>query len=97
MSCVAVIQLTQYNVSIGHSKNQSRHLNKVRNLRSRRDLTQNAAELVKIHRLCKVEIEASFSATLDVVTRCIAGYRHRFHGSLSFRFRNEIVAISVWQ
>ena len=47
-------------------------------LASRRDLAQNAAELVEIHRFCKVEIEASFSATLDVVTRCIAGYRHGF-------------------
>jgi hypothetical protein len=71
--------------------------NKVRNSRSGRDLAQNAAELVKIHRFRKVEIEASFSATLDVVTRCEAGYGHGFHGSFSFRFRNDIVAVPVWQ
>src|SRR5215471_904804 len=71
--------------------------NKLRNTRSRRDLAQNAAELVKIHRFCQMEIEASFSATLDVVTRCIAGYCHSFYGSFSFRFPDDIVAVSVWQ
>src|SRR6185369_16903935 len=63
----------------------------------RRDLAQNAAEFVKIHRFCKVEIEAGFSATLDVVKRCKAGYGHGFHGSFSFRFRNDMVAVPVWQ
>ena len=71
--------------------------NKVRNSRSGRDLAQNAAELVKIHRFRKVEIETSFSATLDVITRCKAGYRHGFHRSFSFRFHNDIVAVPIWQ
>jgi hypothetical protein len=63
----------------------------------RRDLAQNAAELVEIHWFRQMEIEASFSATLDVVTRCKAGYRHGFHGSFSFRFLDDIVAIPVRQ
>ena len=70
---------------------------KVLNLRSRRDLAQHAAQLVKILRFCEVEIEAGFSATLDVVTRCKARYRHSFHGSLSLRFDNNVVAVPVRQ
>src|SRR4051794_14381934 len=44
-----------------------------------------------------MEIESSFSAALDIVMRCKARYRHRFHGSFSFRFHNDIVAIPVWK
>ena len=66
-------------------------------LASRRDLAENAAELVKIHRLRQMEIEASFSAALDIVTRCKTGYCHRLHGSSSFGFHNDIVTIPVWQ
>ena|SRR5882724_6621091 len=72
-------------------------LEKIRNVGSRRDLAENAAQLVKIHRLRQMEIESSFSAALDIVTRCKARYRHGFHGSFSFRFQNDIVAIPVWQ
>ena len=67
------------------------------NCRSRRDLTENATQLVKIHRLRQMEIESSLSATLDILTRSKARYRHGFHGSFSFRFHNDIVAIPVWQ
>src|SRR5262245_15209953 len=72
-------------------------LKTIRNLQSRRDLAQNAAQLVKIDRLCQMEIEPSFSSTLDIVTRCKTRYRHGFHRSFSFRFHNDIVAIPVWQ
>src|SRR5882724_6453386 len=70
---------------------------KKRNIGSRRDLAENAAEFVKIHRLRQMEIESSLSAALDIVKRCKARYRHGFHGSFSFRFYNDIVAIPVWQ
>src|SRR6476619_5485152 len=70
---------------------------KIRNTDSRRDLTENAAQFVKIHRLRQMEIESGFSAALDVVTRCKARYRHGFHSSFSFRFRNDIVAVPIWQ
>src|SRR5258705_11545712 len=70
---------------------------KKRNIRSRRDLSENAAQFVKVHRLRQMEIESSFSAALDIVTLCKARYRHGFHGSFSFRFHNDIVAIPVWQ
>ena len=42
--------------------------NKIRNTDSRRDLTENAAKFVKIHRLRQMEIESSFSAALDIIT-----------------------------
>jgi hypothetical protein len=64
---------------------------------SRRDLAENAAQLVKIHRLRQMEIESSFSAALDVVTRSKARYRHGFHRPFSFRFHDDIVPIPVWQ
>src|SRR5947208_11146733 len=70
---------------------------KIRNTGSRRDLAENAAQLVKIHRLGQMEIKSSFSAALDIVTRCKARYRHGFDGSFSFRFHNDIVAIPIWQ
>src|SRR5881396_1069347 len=70
---------------------------KFRNIDSRRDLAENGAQLVKIHRLRQMEIESSLSTALDIVTRCKARYRHGFHGSFSFRFHNDIVAIPVWQ
>jgi hypothetical protein len=44
-----------------------------------------------------MEIESSLSAALDIVTLCKARYRHGFHGSFSFRFNNDIVAIPVWE
>src|SRR6478735_12587962 len=72
-------------------------IEKIRNIGSRRDLAENGAQLVKINRLRQMEIESSFSAALDIVTRCKARYRHRFHRSFSFRFLNDIVAVSVWQ
>src|SRR4029077_1605128 len=72
-------------------------MEQIRNISSRRDLAENAAQLVKIHRLRQMEIESSFSAALDIVPRCKARYRHGFHGSFSFRFRDDIVAIPVWQ
>src|SRR6476659_5608836 len=62
-----------------------------------RDLAKNAAQFVKIHRLRQIEIESSFSAALDIVTRAKAGYRHGFHRPFSFRFHDDIVAIAVWQ
>ena len=71
--------------------------NGIGNHSSRRDLAENAAQLVKIHRLRQMEIESSFSATLDILTRCKPRYRHGFDGSFSFRFHNDIVAIPVWQ
>src|SRR6266487_158926 len=76
---------------------RSRGLKKIRNIGSRRDLAENAAQLVKVHRLRQMEIESSFPATLDIVTRCKARYRHGFDGSFSFRFHNDIVAIPVRQ
>src|SRR6266853_5399740 len=76
---------------------RSRGLKKIRNIGPRRDLAENAAQLVKIHRLRQMEIESSLSAALDIVTLCKARYRHGFHGSFSFRFHNDIVAIPVWQ
>src|SRR6266487_2806627 len=76
---------------------QSPGLKKIRNIGSRRDLAENAAQLVKIHRLRQMEIESSFSAALDIVTLCKPRYRHGFYGSFSFRFHNDIVAIPVWQ
>src|SRR5437762_13109553 len=72
-------------------------MEKNRNIGSRRDLAENAAQFVKVHRLRQMEIESSFSAALDIVVRCKARYRHRFHGSFSFRFHNDIVAIPVWK
>ena len=72
-------------------------MEQIRKIGSRRDLAENAAQLVKIHRLRQMEIESSFSAALDIVTRCKARYRHGFHGPFSFRFHNDIVAIPVWQ
>jgi hypothetical protein len=72
-------------------------MEQIRKTGSRRDLAENATQLVKIHRLGQMEIEPSFSAALDIVTRCKARKRHGFHGSLSFRFHNDIVAISVRQ
>src|SRR6516225_4348004 len=71
--------------------------NKIRNTDSRRDLTENAAQFVKIHRLRQMEIESGFSAALNIVTRCKARYRHGFHSSFSFRFHNDIVAVAIWQ
>src|SRR6476660_6485632 len=72
-------------------------IEKIRNTGSRRDLAENAAQLVNIHRLRQMEIESSLSAALDIVTLCKARYRHGFHGTFSFRFHNDIVAIPVWQ
>src|SRR6476661_7126393 len=72
-------------------------IEKIRNTGSRRDLAENGAQLVKIHRLRQMEIESRFSAALDIVTRCKARYRHGFHRSFSLRFHNDIVAIPVWQ
>src|SRR6267142_4801534 len=72
-------------------------LEKIRNIGSRRDLAENTAQFVKIHRLRQMEIESSLTAALDIVTRRKARYRHGFHGSFSFRFRNDFVAIPVWQ
>src|SRR6266481_215174 len=69
----------------------------IRNIGSRRDLAENATQLVKVYRLRQMEIESSFSASLDILTRCKARYRHGFDGSFSFRFHNDIVAIPVWQ
>ena len=65
--------------------------------KSRCDLAENGAQLMKIYRLRQMKIESSFSAALDIVTRCKARYRHGFHGSFSFRFGNHIVAIPIWQ
>src|SRR5712675_91856 len=64
---------------------------------SRRDLAENGAQFVKIHRLRQIKIESSFSAALDIVTRSKARYRHGFHRSFSLRFHDDIVAIPVWQ
>ena len=72
-------------------------MNKIRNIGSGRDLAQNAAQLVKIHRLREMEIESGFSAAVDVVTRCKTRKGDGFNGSSSFCFRNDIVAIPVWQ
>src|SRR6476619_6338056 len=72
-------------------------IEKIRNIRSRRDLAENGAQFVKIHRLRQMEIESSFSAALDIVTRCKARYRHGFHRAFSFRFINDIVAVPVWK
>src|SRR5262245_33232091 len=65
--------------------------------RSRRDLAQNAAKLVKIHRLRQMKIESSFSTALNIIACRKTGYCHRFHGSFSFRFHDYIVAVPVWQ
>ena len=70
---------------------------KRRNTSSHSDLAENAAQFVKIHRLGKMEIESSFSAALDIVTRGKARERHGFDGSFSFRLGNNVVAITVWQ
>lgn len=72
-------------------------MNKTWNTGSCRDLAQNAAQFVKIHRLGEVEIESGFSAALDIRRRGKARKRYGFDGSFSFRFRNNIVAIPVWQ
>src|SRR5947207_3892948 len=63
----------------------------------RRDLTQNAAELVKIHRLGEMEIESSFSAALNVLSPGKASDCYGFDGSLPFGFGNQVVAAAVGQ
>jgi len=72
-------------------------IEKIRNIGSRRDLAENAAQFVKIHRLRQMKIESSFSAALDIVTRGKARKRYGFDGSFSFCLCDYIVAISVWQ
>ena len=66
-----LVQLTQYDVS--NEQSQSGTVDETNPERgSRRDLAENAAQLVKVHRLRQMEIESSFSAALDVVTLCKA-------------------------
>jgi hypothetical protein len=72
-------------------------IEKIRNAGSRRDLAENGAQFVKIQRFRQMKIEPSLSTSLDIVTRCKARYRYGFHRSFSFRFRYDIVAITVWQ
>src|SRR5215208_4506825 len=91
------VQLRQYDVSIGQSQSNALSQNKMRKARSSRDLAENRAQFVKIHRFREIKIESSFFAALDIVTRAKARYRHRLHRSFSFGFHDDIVAIPVWQ
>src|SRR5438045_2874824 len=63
----------------------------------RRDLAQNSAQLVKIHRLGEMEIESRFSAALDVLSPGKATDCYGFNGSFSFGFGNQVVAAAVGQ
>src|SRR5262245_44765387 len=65
--------------------------------RLHRDLPENAAQLVKVHRLGKMEIEPSLSAAFNVGTRGKARECYGFDGALSFRLSNNVVTITVWQ
>src|SRR5215470_14175658 len=94
---LAVVQLIQFNVSIEQRQSKGNNQKRGENRSSRRDLAQNAAQFVKIHRLGQVEIESSFSAALDIVTRGKRRERYGFDSSFSFRLRNHLVAISVGQ
>src|SRR4051794_27100010 len=77
ISCVCLIHLTQHSVSSGQSQRE-RVFTTIPRRSLRRDLTQNSAKLVKIHRLRQIEIESSFFAALDIVTRSKTGDRHGF-------------------
>ena len=61
------------------------------------DLAENAAQLVKIHRLGEMKIESSFSAALDIVTPGKSRERHGLEGSFSFRLGNNVVTITIRQ
>src|SRR5437868_9638533 len=61
------------------------------------DLTEYTAQFVKIHRLCKMEIEPGFSAALDIVTRGKTRQSYSLEGPFSFGFGNYVVTIPIRQ
>src|SRR6266436_6318931 len=61
------------------------------------DLAQNSAQLVKVHRFRKVEIEPGFPAALNILARAKAGERDRLDRSSSLGLGNDVVAAAVRQ
>jgi hypothetical protein len=55
---------------------------------SHRDLAEDTAEFVEIHRFGKMEIESGLSAALDIVTRGKTRESYGLKRSSSFRFGN---------
>src|SRR5213083_3064128 len=91
-----LIQLTQFNVSIGRSQ-KSPIVRDQRTTPSGGDLAQDSAQLVEVHRFGKVEIEPGFLAALNVLGCAKAGERYGFNGSSSLGLGNHVVAAAVGQ
>src|SRR4029077_12834934 len=64
---------------------------------SGRNLAQDSAQLVEVHRFCKMEIEPGFLAALDIVGGVEAGQRYRFYRLSSLRLCNHVVTVAVRQ
>lgn len=59
------------------------------------DLTQDAPELVKVHRLAEMEVESGLFAALDIVVAVEPCQGHAFEGLFTFGFRDHIVTAAI--
>src|SRR5438093_12976842 len=91
-----LIQLTQFNVSIGRSQ-KSPSVRDQRTTPSGVDLTKDSAQFVEVHRFRKVEIEPGFLAPLNILGSSKAGERYGFNRAFSLGLGNDVVAAAVRQ
>jgi hypothetical protein len=63
----------------------------------RADLGENGAQLVKVDRFGKMEIEASFFASPDIFFLVEPSEGYAFDRLLAFGLSNHVVAATVWQ
>ena len=61
------------------------------------DLPQHSAQLVKVHRFGKVEIESGLLASFDILGSAKARERYCFNMTFSLGVRDDIVAVTVRQ
>ena len=64
---------------------------------SRRDLGQNAAQLVKIDRFGEMKIEAGLSPALNVLSRSKSTERHGCYRPFALRMSHNVVAAPIRQ
>ena len=60
-------------------------------------MPQHSAQLVKVHRLGKVEIESGLLSSLDILGSAKTGERYCFDRTFSLGLRDDIVAVTIWQ